>query len=158
QARRILWILRTQVAQDRIAGQTLADHGMGGGMVRAVDGAESLGFAGTSQSERRAAYPRSILLIDGGSVFTKLALVGIVDNQYRLLARTQVPTTVTPPFSDLLIGVREGCQQLEALTGRRLVGPESILTPEQDDGSGVDTIALTTSVGGPLRLLTTGPG
>jgi hypothetical protein len=131
---------------------------MGGGMVRAVDGAESLGFAGTSQSERRAASPRSILLIDGGSVFTKLALVGIVDNQYRLLARTQVPTTVTPPFSDLLIGVREGCQQLEALTGRRLVGPESILTPEQDDGSGVDTIALTTSVGGPLRLLTTGPG
>ena len=117
-------------------------------MARAVDGAESLGYAGTSQSERQAAPPRSILLIDGGSVFTKMALVGIVDNQYRLLARIQVPTTVAPPFSDLLIGVREGCQQLEALTGRRLVGAESILTPEQDDGSGVDTIALTTSVEG----------
>jgi hypothetical protein len=65
---------------------------------------------------------------------------------------------VAPPYADLLIGVREACQQLEALTGRRLVGPESILTPEQDDGVGVDTIAVTTSVGGPLRLLTTGPG
>jgi hypothetical protein len=125
-------------------------------MARAVDGAESL--ASASQSERQVATPRSILLIDCGSVFTKMALVGIVDNQYRLLARTQVPTTVVPPFSDLLIGVREGCQQIEALTGRRLVSSEAILTPEQDDGSGVDTIALTTSVGGPLRLLTTGPG
>jgi hypothetical protein len=112
---------------------------------------------GASQSERQTT-PRSILLIDCGSVFTKMALVGVVDNQYRLLARAQVPTTVAPPHADLLIGVREGCQQLEALTGRRLVGPESILTPEQDDGAGVDTIAVTTSVGGPLRLLTTGPG
>ena len=125
-------------------------------MARAVAGAESL--ASASQSERLVATPRSILLIDCGSVFTKMALVGIVDNQYRLLARTQVPTTVAPPFPDLLIGVREGCQQIEALTGRRLVSSEAILTPEQDDGSGVDTIALTTSVGGPLRLLTTGPG
>ena len=126
-------------------------------MARVVDGADSLGCAGASQSELQTT-PRSILLIDCGSVFTKMALVGIVDNQYRLLARTQVPTTVAPPYADLLIGVREACQQLEALTGRRLVGPESILTPEQDDGSGVDTIAVTTSVGGPLRLLTTGPG
>src|SRR5215831_7545445 len=126
-------------------------------MARVVDGADSLARMGTSQGERQTT-PRSILLIDCGSVFTKLALVGVVDNQYRLLARAQVPTTVAPPHADLLIGVREGCQQLEALTGRRLVGPESILTPEQDDGSGVDTIALTTSVGGPLRLLTTGPG
>jgi hypothetical protein len=112
---------------------------------------------GASQSEKATA-PRSLLLIDCGSVFTKLALVGVVDNQYRLLARTQVPTTVALPYADLLIGVREGCQRLEGLTGRRLIGPETILTPEQEDGAGVDAIALTTSVGGPLRLLTTGPG
>jgi len=127
-------------------------------MARAVEGAESLARSEAGQGERQAATPRSLLLIDCGSVFTKMALVGIVDNQYRLLARTQVPTTVAPPFPDLLIGVREGCQQIEALTGRRMVSSEEILTPEQDDGSGVDTIALTTSVGGPLRLLTTGPG
>jgi hypothetical protein len=126
-------------------------------MTRAIEGTESQARMGASQSERRAA-PRSILLIDCGSVFTKIALVGIVDNQYRLLARTQVPTTVAPPYADLLIGVREGCQRLEGLTGRMLLGPETILTPEQEDGAGVDAIALTTSVGGPLRLLTTGPG
>lgn len=125
-------------------------------MARAVEGAESL--AGSGASERQATTPRSLLLIDCGSVFTKMALVGVVDNQYRLLGRAQVPTTVAPPYADLLIGVREGCQQLEGLTGRRLLGSEAILTPEQEDGAGVDAIALTTSVGGPLRLLTTGPG
>src|SRR5262249_29622395 len=120
-------------------------------MARAVEeGAESQARAG--QSERRAP-PRSILLIDCGSVFTKMALVGVVDNQDRLLARTQVRRTAAPPYADLLIGVREGCQRLEGLTGRILLGPETILTPEQDDGAGVDAIALTTSVGGPLRLL-----
>jgi hypothetical protein len=127
-------------------------------MARVVEGADSLSHAGATRGGRQVAAPRSLLLIDCGSVFTKMALVGVVDHQYRLLARAQVATTVAPPQADLLIGVREGCQTLEGLTGRRLMGPETILTPEQDDGAGVDAIALTTSVGGPLRLLTTGPG
>jgi hypothetical protein len=127
-------------------------------MARVVEGADSLSHAGAIRGGRQVAAPRSLLLIDCGSVFTKMALVGVVDHQYRLLARAQVATTVAPPQADLLIGVREGCQTLEGLTGRRLMGPDTILTPEQDDGAGVDAIALTTSVGGPLRLLTTGPG
>jgi len=126
-------------------------------MARVVEAADSLSYAGAARSERQVT-PRSILLIDCGSVFTKMALVGVIDNQYRLLARTETPTTVAPPYPDLLSGVRAGCQRLEGLTGRRLLGADTILTPEQQDGVGVDAIALTTSVGGPLRLLTTGPG
>jgi hypothetical protein len=101
---------------------------------------------------------RSVLLIDCGSTFTKAALVGVVDERYRLLARAQVATTVAAPQADMTRALVEACAQLERITGRPLLHDGRVITPEQDDGAGIDAIALATSVGGPLRLLTTGPG
>ncbi len=131
---------------------------------RAVEGEVTVGGAiGTApQAEERAparnATPRSVLLIDCGSAFTKVALVSLVDERYRLLARAQVATTAAAPQADITRGLVEACAELERTTGRRLLHDGRVIAPEQDDGSGIDAIALSTSVGGPLRVLATGPG
>ncbi|HEX6819017.1 MAG TPA: glutamate mutase L [Ktedonobacterales bacterium] len=107
--------------------------------------------------QRGPAALRSLMLIDCGSAFTKVALIGLVDERHRLLARAQVATTSTAPYPDITRALVEGCAILERATGRRLLHDGRVLSPEQEEGAGVDAIALATSVGGPLRLLTTGP-
>ena len=101
---------------------------------------------------------RSMLVVDCGSVFTKVALLGIVENQYRLIARAQAATTLTYPQADLSTGVRDAISTLERVVGRQLLQGGQLITPEQADGSGVDGLAMVTSVGGPLKLLVAGPG
>lgn len=101
---------------------------------------------------------RSLLMVDCGTTFTKVALLGIVEGHYRLLARTQAATTLAPPAADITVGMRLAIESLERITGRVLLQENTVLTPQRDDGAGVDGVALATSVGGPLHLLTTGPG
>ncbi|HUY77858.1 MAG TPA: glutamate mutase L [Ktedonobacterales bacterium] len=111
------------------------------------------------QAQKRATPAvRSLLMVDCGSVFTKIALIGQVEDRYRLLARAQAATTITPPVADVALGAREAITEIERLTGRTLARNGQLILPEQPDGAGVDAVALATSVGGPLRLLTTGPG
>ncbi len=57
-----------------------------------------------------------------------------------------------------MLGVIDAVGAVERIVGRTLQRDGQILTPEQPDGSGVDAVALVTSVGGPLRLFSTGPG
>lgn len=106
---------------------------------------------------RRVAI-RSLLLIDCGSVFTTAAVVGLVEGQSRLLARAQRPTTVVAPQTDVMLGALDSISALERVIGRSLLRDGQVITPEQPDGSGVDAVALVTSVAGPLRLYSTGPG
>lgn len=107
---------------------------------------------------RRPTTIRSLLLIDCGSVFTTAALVGLVDEQPRMLARAQRPTTSAPPIADLMIGARDAIAEIERTTGRALLREGRLITPEQADGAGVDSMTLVTSMGGPLRIFATGPG
>lgn len=115
-----------------------------------------------SQPSANALRPRpitrSLLVVDCGSVYTKVALLGLVENSYRLIAHAQAATTITPPVADITVGVLEAIATIERITGRAIQRDGQVITPEQDDGSGVDGLALATSVGGPLRLLTGGPG
>ncbi|MEO7003160.1 MAG: glutamate mutase L [Ktedonobacterales bacterium] len=106
----------------------------------------------------RPAVIHSLLMIDCGTVFTKVALVGRVENNFRLLASVQAPTTTTAPQADAIAGVREGIAGIERVSGRVLLRDGALVTPEQPDGVGVDSVALATSIGGPVRLLTIGPG
>jgi hypothetical protein len=92
------------------------------------------------------------------ATFTKVALIGLVEERYRLLARAQTATTAAPPQDDITLGLLDACAEIERVTGWRLMRSGRLVTPEQADGAGVDAVALSTSVGGPLRLLTTGPG
>jgi MutL-like protein len=101
---------------------------------------------------------RSLLLIDCGSAFTKVALVGLVENRYRLLASVSVPTTLAAPQADIMLGVRNAMSEIERITGHILMRAGQPILPEEDDGAGVDIAVLVSSAGGPLRVMTMGPG
>lgn len=97
-------------------------------------------------------------MVDCGSAHTKVALLASIEGHYRLVARTQTPTTSMPPTPDLVVGVQNAIHALERITGRTLLREGRLITPEHEDGSGVDGLALATSAGGPLRLVAIGPG
>jgi hypothetical protein len=101
---------------------------------------------------------RSALVIDCGSVFTKVALLDQVDGRHRLVATASLPTTVTPPHADVMQGIRAAIAEIERANARVLLRDGRTITPEQENGDGVDIVAITVSVGGPLHLLTTGAG
>ncbi|HEU5346517.1 MAG TPA: glutamate mutase L [Ktedonobacterales bacterium] len=107
---------------------------------------------------RRPPAIRSLILIDCGSAFTTAALVGLVDEQPRMLARAQRPTTSAPPIADIMVGARDAIAEIERVTGRALLRDGQLISPEQPDGAGVDSMTLVTSVGGPLRVFAAGPG
>jgi hypothetical protein len=99
----------------------------------------------------------SLLVIDVGSVKTRAMLFDVVDGRYRFLAVGVASTTAGAPFRDVGEGVRRAIDQLQATTGRTLVGSnESLIMPTAEDGSGVDTFAATISAGTPLRIVAVG--
>lgn len=121
-----------------------------------MEGALPVAPEGTGQHSTYAT--RSILIVDCGSVFTKAALLAVVENQYRLIAHAQAATTWSPPQADLSTGARDAIATIERVVGRHLLRDGQLITPEQADGSGVDGLAMVTSVGGPMKLLVAGPG
>ncbi|GHO43615.1 glutamate mutase L [Ktedonospora formicarum] len=102
------------------------------------------------------AVTNSLLVADCGTVFTKVSLFGLVEGQYRLMARGEAPTTTTPPQNDITLGVIQALNTIEFITGRRFIQNGRILTPEQSNGDGVDAFISTVSAGGPLRLVVLG--
>jgi hypothetical protein len=98
------------------------------------------------------AVSRSILAADCGSMFTKVALLGVVEGQYRLLARAESPTTAYPPYRDVTVGILQALYELEHITGRKIVSRGQIISPEQSDGDGVDAFVVALSAGGPLNV------
>ncbi len=114
--------------------------------------------AGEHRQSEPARVLRVVLLLDCGSVFTKAALLGRVDGQLRAIARAQAATSLLPPIGDLSVGAREAVRGLERITGRALLRDGRLIVPLQQDGGGVDGVVLAVNAGGPLRLLTAGPG
>jgi hypothetical protein len=98
----------------------------------------------------------SILVADCGTVLTKVSLLGIVENQYRLMARGEAPTTITPPNEDITKGIIQAINVIEFITGRHFISEGRIISPEQPIGDGVDVFIATISAGGPLRVVVLG--
>src|SRR5579863_2447785 len=103
-------------------------------------------------------YPsvNSILVADCGAVFTKVSLFGLVEGQYRLMARGEAPTTIAAPHADITRGIIQAINVIEFITGRQFVSEGRIISPEQSIGDGVDVFITTISAGGPLRLAVLG--
>lgn len=104
-----------------------------------------------------AELPSSILFADVGAVATKVGLIDLVAGQYRLIGATRTPSTVGAPYLDVMVGVRQGIMQLQALTGRRLLdGQNALLKPARADGDGADAFTAVTSAAMPLRAVVIG--
>ncbi|GCE18025.1 glutamate mutase L [Dictyobacter kobayashii] len=100
--------------------------------------------------------PNSLLVADCGAVFTKVSLFGLVEGQYRLMARGEAPSTIKPPLEDLSEGIIQAINVIEFVTGRKFVEEKHIVSPERSNGDGVDIFIATLSAGDPLRVATLG--
>lgn len=98
----------------------------------------------------------SILVADCGTVYTKVSLLGLVEGQYRLMARKEAPTTIASPYQDVTKGILQALSAIEFVTGRRFIVNNQLITPEQPDGDGVDVLVVTASAGGPMRMMVLG--
>ena len=102
------------------------------------------------------ASANSLLVADCGSVFTKVSLFGLVEGQYRLMARGEAPTTILPPQSDITQGIIEAINIIEHITGRQFLSQGQLITPEEENGDGIDAFITTISAGGPIQLVVLG--
>lgn len=99
---------------------------------------------------------RSIVATDCGSTTTKAILIEKQGDEYRLVNRGEAPTTVEAPFDDVTIGVLNAVSELEDLTGRKFIENGQIITPQQDEKTGVDLYLSTSSAGGGLQMMVMG--
>lgn len=100
----------------------------------------------------------SILAVDFGNVHTRAILIDLVDGIYYLVAQGEVQTTAGFPNGDVAIGLARVVEQISRATGRRMMTDDlrQVITPEQPDRSGVDTLIFTASIGRPLRTVLMG--
>lgn len=98
---------------------------------------------------------RVILATDCGSTTTKAILIQKMGEEYRQTHRGEAPTTVEAPFEDVTRGVLNAIQEVEELSGRRILDGERIITPANGD-TGVDIYISTSSAGGGLQIVVAG--
>ncbi|MBI3077514.1 MAG: glutamate mutase L [Deltaproteobacteria bacterium] len=96
-----------------------------------------------------------ILATDCGSTTTKAILIERQPEGYRQTHRGEAPTTVEAPFEDVTRGVLNAVQELEELSGRKILDGEEIMTPARG-GQGVDLYVSTSSAGGGLQMMVAG--
>lgn len=100
---------------------------------------------------------KTMLAVDIGEISTRAMLFDVVNGQYRFLAVGSAATTAVAPYYDVGEGVRLALDRLQEVTGRVLIGAdELIIMPVQANGSGVDTVAATLSVGPPIKVVAVG--
>ena len=114
-----------------------------------------LGAGPGQNSSHSSATPSSILVADCGATFTKVSLLGLVEGQYRLMARGVAPTTATPN-EDVMKGIIQAINEIEYITGRHFVEGGDILTPEDTSGDGVDLFVSTISACDTMRIAVLG--
>jgi len=98
----------------------------------------------------------SFVTADLGSITTRVTLIDQVGGEYRLVAHGLAPTTLSPPWEDVSLGLLQAIGRMETVAQRRLLAQGRLVTPEGGDGSGVDGFVATTSAMEPLRLVAAG--
>jgi hypothetical protein len=98
-----------------------------------------------------------ILAIDIGSANTRASLFDIVDGRYRLVATGESNSTIGPPLFDLGEGIRMAMDQVQMITGRRMVDEtETIILPTTGYGTGVDLLVASISAGPAIKTILAG--
>lgn len=100
----------------------------------------------------------SVLAVEIGSTQTRAALFDVVEGKYHFIASGNAPSTVDAPFRDAGECVHLAIEDLQAVTGRKLLDQDSqhIIIPGKADGSGIDRMAITFSAGPTLRVINAG--
>jgi hypothetical protein len=98
----------------------------------------------------------SILALDCGSTATQALLIDRVNGEYRLVARTEAPSTVEPPWNDASDSARHAATQLSEIIGWPLLNERGQIICPQHQKGGVDAVVITSSASNPVRLLLAG--
>lgn len=98
----------------------------------------------------------TIVATDCGSTTTKAILIEREGDAYRLVARSEAPTTVEAPFDDVTVGVLNAVSELEDLTGRTFTRNGRLIVPRENERVGMDLFLSTSSAGGGLQMLVAG--
>lgn len=99
----------------------------------------------------------SLLAVDIGAVNTRAAYFDVVESGYRFIGMGQSPTTSGAAVRNTMIGVQLAIENLQTLIGKPLMDDEGrLLIPSRPDGSGVDSMVTTLSVGPVLKTLIVG--
>ena len=97
----------------------------------------------------------SILATDVGSTTTKAILIEKQGEEYRLVTRGEMPTTVEAPWENVMIGVRKSIRRVAELIERPLLEDDKLIRPKKGD-RGVDYYVSTSSAGGGLQMMVAG--
>lgn len=98
----------------------------------------------------------SILALDCGSTTTQALLIDRVSGEYRLVARTEAPSTVEPPWNDVAASVRHAVTQIAELLGWPLLNERGQIISPQHQRGGVDAVVIIASASNPVRLVLAG--
>jgi hypothetical protein len=102
-------------------------------------------------------HSEPLLAIDVDDDITRAILYDVAGGLYRFISAGTSLTSLYSPSADIGEGVRLAIEDLQNLTGRSLLGPDdNLIIPSLEDGSGVDKLAITISVGPPLRVVAVG--
>ncbi len=99
---------------------------------------------------------RSILATDVGSTTTKAILIEKRGDEYRLVTRGEMPTTVEAPWENVMIGVRKAVKRVEELIQRPILDNDGHLIRPKREDRGVDYYVSTSSAGGGLQMMVAG--
>ncbi len=99
----------------------------------------------------------SLLAVDIGAITTRAAYFDVVEGQYRFIGMGQCPTTNFGAGRNVVLGLQLAVDNLQNLIGKSLLDDKGqLIIPTQPDGSGVDGMVSTLSVGKPIRTLLMG--
>jgi MutL protein len=98
----------------------------------------------------------SLLAVDVGTITTRAVLFDVVEGNYRFVAASQSPTTVSAPYKDVREGVRLAIENLQGILGRRFLGADHHLIMPAEEGQGVDLFAATLSACPSIKTVVVG--
>jgi len=97
-----------------------------------------------------------IVATDCGSTTTKAILIEQRDGEYRLIVRGEAPTTVEAPFEDVTMGVLNAINEVEELSGRKILDDDGKIISPANGKDGTDVYISTSSAGGGLQMMVAG--
>lgn len=96
---------------------------------------------------------RSYLILEIGTLNTRAGYFEEVGSRLRLIQTTTEPSTQLDVERDVMKGVLNAIKTLEKKIDKRLLAGTDLITPEDENGQGVDSVEAIYSFGSPISTL-----
>ncbi len=95
----------------------------------------------------------AVLIVEIGSITTRVTLADLVDREMRLIGRTEVPSTIEPPQENAAVAILAAATEIADMTGRQLVDGSQLIMPQNNERDGIDQVVVVTSAAGILGVV-----